>query len=92
VGLMLDLGRSREVTGFRLETPHPGWAFALGVGDDPLDLAEGADTAFTASASMRRTLEPATGRYVLLWIVSVVEAGDGNRAEVAEIEVVGPGA
>jgi len=92
VGLVLDLGRSREVTGFRLETPHPGWAFALGVGDDPLDLAEGADTAFTASASMRRTLEPATGRYVLLWIVSVVEAGDGNRAEVAEIEVVGPGA
>lgn len=89
VGLMLDLGGTREVTGFRLQTPHPGWSFALAVGDDPAALAESADPTFTASASMRRTIPPASGRYVLLWIVSVVDAGDGNRAEVAELQVVG---
>jgi hypothetical protein len=88
----LDLGRPREVTGFRLQTPHPGWAFAVEVGDDPAALAEDADAAFTSSATMRETIEPATGRFVLLWIVSVVDAGDGNRAEVAELELVGPDA
>ncbi|HEX5951059.1 MAG TPA: protein kinase, partial [Actinomycetota bacterium] len=92
VGLLLDLGRPREVTGFRLETPHPGWAFALVVGEDPTALAEAADPAFTASETMRGAIEPATGRYALLWIVSVVDAGDGNRAEVAELHVVGPDA
>lgn len=92
VGLLLDLGRPREVTGFRLETPHPGWGFALEVGDDPAVLAEEADAAFTASSTMRETIGSVTGRYVLLWIVSVVDAGDGNRAEVAELQVVGPDA
>ena len=92
VGLLLDLGSSRAVTGFRLETPHPGWAFAIGVGDDPDALVDTAEPSFTAAASMRRTIEAALGRYVLLWIFSVVDAGDGNRAEVAELRVVGPDA
>ena len=34
---------------------------------------------------MREAIDPATGRYVLLWITSVVHADDGNRAEVAEV-------
>jgi len=92
VGLLLDLGSSRAVTGFRLETPHPGWAFAISVGDDPDVLVDTAEPSFTAAASMRRTIEAALGRYVLLWIFSVVDAGDGNRAEVAELRVVGPDA
>jgi hypothetical protein len=64
----------------------------VAVGEDPDALATAADPAFTAGASMRGRLEPATGRYVLLWIVSVVDVGDGNRAEVAEIRVIGPDA
>jgi serine/threonine-protein kinase len=92
MGLLLDLGETRTVTGFRLSTPHPGWAFGVAVGEDPDALATAADPAFTAGASMRGRLEPATGRYVLLWIVSVVDVGDGNRAEVAEIRVIGPDA
>lgn len=92
VGLLLDLGASRVVTGFRLETPHPGWVFGMVVGDDPGSLVLEAEPSITAEASMRRSIEPVTGRYVLLWIVSVVDAGDGNRAEVAELRVVGPDA
>ena len=92
VGLVFDLGSSRTVTGFRLQTPHPGWAFALAVGDDLEVLVEGADPTFTAEASMHASIETSTGRYVLLWITSVVDTGDGNRAEVAELRVVGPGA
>lgn len=92
VGLLLDLGRDRTVTGFRLQTPHPGWTFALAVGDDPGALAESADPRFTAEASMRVWIDAATGRYALLWITSVVDTGDGDRAEVAELKVVGPDA
>ncbi len=92
VGLLFDLGSSRTVTGFRLEVPHAGYTFGLAVGDDPGALVEAAAGAYTAAASMRETTDPATGRYVLLWITSVVDAGDGNRAEVAEFTVVGPDA
>jgi hypothetical protein len=89
VGLLLDLGTSRMVTGFRLEVPHPGYTFTLAVGDDPDVLAADAVASYTAATSMRETIEPTVGRYVLLWITSVVDAGDGDRAEVAELKVVG---
>jgi hypothetical protein len=92
VGLLFDLGASRTVTGFRLEVPHPGYTFGLAVGGDPDVLATEAVSSYTAAASMRETIEPTVGRYVLLWITSVVPAGDGNRAEVAEFRVVGPDA
>jgi serine/threonine protein kinase len=92
VGLLFDLGSSRTVTGFRLEVPHPGYTFELAIGDDPDVLAANAVSSYTASASMRETIEPTVGRYVLLWITSVVDAGDGDRAEVAEFKVVGPDA
>jgi hypothetical protein len=39
---------------------------------------------------MRESIGPATGRYVLLWITSVVSTDDGNRAEVGDFRVVGP--
>jgi serine/threonine protein kinase len=90
VGLVFDLGEDQTVTGFRLQAPHPGYTFAVAVGDDPEALASTAEARFTAEASMRVSLEPVVGRYVLLWITSVVDAGDGNRAEVAEFRVAGP--
>ena len=87
VGLLLDLGAPRTVTGFRLLTPAPGFRFTVMVGDDPETIAESSGADFTAAAEMRETLEAAESRYVLLWITSVVDTGDGNRAEVAEFEV-----
>lgn len=92
VGLLFDLGQSRSVTGFRLQVPHPGYTFGVAVGDDPDALVEAATAAYTAASTIREAIDPVEGRYVLLWITSVVDAGDGNRAEVAEFEVVGPDA
>lgn len=89
IGLLLDLGATRSVTGFRLRTPHPGYLFGLAVGDDPEVLASLPTGGFTAAASMRAGIEPTEGRYVLLWVTSVVDTGDGNRAEVAEFQVAG---
>lgn len=91
VGLLLDLGRERTVTGFRLWTPQPGYRFGLAVGDDPSALASSVRAASVAEPRTVGTLPPTRGRYVLVWIVSVVDAGDGNRAEIAEIEVLGGG-
>jgi hypothetical protein len=92
VGLLLDLGARHTITGFRLETTHPGYTFGILVGDDPTalaDEAEGATAPFTAEPVVEGSLDPSEGRYVLLWITSVVDTGDGNRAEVAEFAVVG---
>ena len=88
VGLLFDLGVERTITGFRLTSPHPGFDFAVVVGDDPEAMADSARATFTASADTRESIEPASGRYVLLWITTVVRTGDGNRAEVAEFRVV----
>jgi hypothetical protein len=86
VGLVFDLGRSREVVGFRLVTPHPGFRFQLAVGDDPDTLLERLGDPHVADADTRGSLT-GSGRFVLVWITTVVDVGDGNRAEIGEFEV-----
>lgn len=90
VGLLLDLGVDRTVTGFRLETPAPGFRFALVVGDDPAAMGREALAAPTYTApDTERRLQPRMGRYALVWITSVVPTSDGYRAEVAEVRLFG---
>ncbi len=92
VGLLLDLGGERTVTGFRLDTPALGFTFAFVVGDDPVEMAARAQSATTFTApDTERRLPPATGRYAMVWITSVVPVPDGNRAEVSELRVFGTG-
>jgi serine/threonine protein kinase len=90
VGLLFELQSRRMIDGFRLQTPYPGYRFAVLVGDVPTDMIVGAKASFTASSDMQESIAPVTGRYVLLWITTVVPTDDGNRAEVAEFRVTGP--
>jgi hypothetical protein len=90
VGMLFDLGASRTLTGFRLQTPYPGYRFTVVVGNNATAMAADARASFTATSDMREPIGPATGQYVLLWITSVVPTDDGNRAEVGEFRVVGP--
>jgi serine/threonine protein kinase len=90
VGMLFFLRGRQSVTGFRLQTPYPGYRFAVVVGDDLAAMIEEARPRFTAADDMREPIDPATGRYVLLWITSVVSTGDGYRAEVGDFRVVGP--
>jgi hypothetical protein len=83
VGLVFDLGERRHVVGFRLWTPHPGFVFHVAVGDDPEALVGDIGQPITAEAETQRPLD-ARGRYVLVWITTVVDTGDGHRAEIAE--------
>jgi hypothetical protein len=87
VGLVFDLGASHAVTGFRLSAPHPGYVFHVAVGDDPDALVDAVGEPHVAGRETRGTIE-GSGRYVLVWITTVVPAGDGIRAEVAEFRVV----
>ncbi len=87
VGLVFDLGEARDVVGFRLSTPHPGFVFQVAVGDDPEALVAGIGEPITAGAETRGTLE-GSGRYVLVWITTVVPVEDGNRAEIAEFRAL----
>lgn len=90
LGLLFDLGSPRTVTGFRLQTPSPGYRFEIRVGDDPGALADADGPGYIARATMRPSLDPPLGgRYLLLWITSVVETADGNRAAVAEFRAFG---
>lgn len=87
IGLLLDLGHPVPVLGLRLSTPHPGFSFRVGVGDDPGALFDRLGAELRSSSSERVPLH-GTGRYVLVWITSVVPVDDGNRAEVSELRVV----
>lgn len=90
VGLLFELQSRRTIDGFRLQTPYPGYRFAVLVGDVPTEMITGTKAYFIASSDMQESIGPVTGRYVLLWITTVVPTDDGNRAEVAEFRVTGP--
>ena len=87
VGLVFDLGQTRRLSEFRLSTPNPGFQFHVAAGDDPTALVDGIGQAFTATEETRGTLS-GSGRYVLVWITTVVEVADGNRAEIGELSVM----
>jgi hypothetical protein len=89
VGILFDLGRQRTVTGFRLSTPAPGFRFSVAIGDEPGSLVASAGPEYVAARDMQEALAPETGRYVLFWITTVVPVPDGNRAEIADLEVMG---
>ena len=90
VGVVLDLGETREVLTWP-STPSPGYDFQVAVGDDPEALVDAVGPTVTAAERTRVPLD-ASGRYVLVWITSVVPTSDGNRAEIGEAEVVVAGA
>jgi serine/threonine-protein kinase len=87
VGLVLDLTQTKTIEGLRLWTPHPGFTFRVAIGDDPAGLPDDLGAPVVAGALTRVPLE-AAGRYVMVWITSVVPVDDGNRAEISEVRVV----
>jgi hypothetical protein len=87
VGVVFDLGERRDVSGFVLRTLNPGFVFHVAVGDDPDTLVDDIGEPNTAQEETRGALT-GSGRYVLVWITTVVETDDGNRAELAEFRVV----
>ena len=91
VGLVVDLGAVRDVGALDLTLVGSPTDVAVYVTDEAPDDVGGLEPASTGTATEERlevTLdEPASGRYVVVWLTSLPDAGDGFRGEVAEVAV-----
>ena len=96
VGIFFDLGSSQEVGQIKLRTLAPGWEFEVHGSDDPETFSEvltstDGDTSFEARSGVSRIeLEPASYRYVLIWVTYLGGSGPPYRATVAEIDILPP--
>ena len=95
VGYEFDLGESLEVTGITIETTRPGWTFELYGSEEEFTVApsegrlistNGEDT-FQAGQTTEVELEPASARYVLVWITGLPSEGE-HRATIAEARIL----
>ncbi|MGY1855643.1 hypothetical protein [Modestobacter sp. SYSU DS0290] len=90
VGVVYDLGGEQSVAGVQLRTTTPGATVEVRTGGTPQGGLEAFDVAATTELTGDDQVtfeEPATTRYVLVWITSLVPAGDGFAAELAEVTV-----
>jgi hypothetical protein len=95
VGLVLDLGRPREVGAVRILTTLPDWRFELrassnGSSFSRLTDADG-EASFVAEGDTTVEIEPLRVRYILVWITDLAPADSGYRADVARVQVLPPG-
>jgi hypothetical protein len=94
VGLLLDLGRPREVGAVRILTNLPDWRFELrgstdGSSFSRLPNADG-ETSFAADADTIAEVEPVRLRYLVVWITDLAPAEGGYRADIAWMTVLPP--
>lgn len=93
VGLYVDLGESREVTAIDLTTiGAPTDVTYYLTEDEPTDVADldPLQQVTLQEQRLRTTLEePATGRYLVVWLTHLPVVEDGFRAEIAEVVVSG---
>lgn len=93
VGLSVDLGRSQQVSQIDLTvvgTPT-GVTYYL-TDQEPTavgDLEPLASAKLDQPRGQARLDEPATGRYLVVWLTRLPAVSDGFRGEIAEVEVSG---
>jgi serine/threonine-protein kinase len=91
VGLVLDLGRAREVTSVVVSSSTPGYGLQLRAGSrsptEHTDL-ELVDALAGAPEEAELAFEPISARYWLVWITSLPGPGGGS-ASINEVELLG---
>ena len=94
VGVLYDLGSEQQLAGVTVTSTTPGATVEIRTGDS----AEGQlDSYATAgSGTIEGTTEftfdePATARYVLVWVTGLVEGGEGYSADLAEVSILSAG-
>ena len=91
VGLVLDLGEPRSVAEVALRLVGSPTDLELYVVDEPptgVPSEQGLSPAASVSAAAEEEVvldEPASGRYLVVWITSLPSVSDGFRSEVAEV-------
>jgi hypothetical protein len=93
VGLTLDLGTSGEVTEVDLTLVGAPTGVAVYVGETAPRGVKGLTPVATATADGTDVPleldQPATGRYVTIWLTSLPAVDGGFRGEIAEVSVLG---
>jgi hypothetical protein len=90
VGIVLDLGSSKSLSGVTITTTTPGASVEVRTADQPADKLDGfkaaADGKLDATTDMTFT-KPVKARFVLVWITALVPSGNGFSADLAEVAV-----
>lgn len=93
VGLVVDLGESRSVSEIDLLLVGAATDVSLFLTDETPTDVDGLDPLSEVSAASREEIvldEPATGRYLTVWLTSLPPTDDGRfRGEIAEVVVRG---
>jgi hypothetical protein len=93
VGVLLDLGERRSVTGVTVALEGGATDLQLRTADQPGEQADDftpvARTAGAIGSARLRADEPSEARYLLVWITGLPATDRGFRAEIAEISVEG---
>ena len=93
VGLLLDLGESREVGALRLDLAGNGTEFAVYLTDEPPTGVAGLTPADAEGLpdGVVGLSGASTGRYLVLWLTALPQTGDGRfRGEVVDVTVLAP--
>lgn len=94
VGVLYDLGSEQTVGSVALQTTQPGATVEVRTGGSPGDDLAAFDVSASGELAGDDVLafpEPATTRYVLVWLTSLVPADDGFSADLAEVTVTAAG-
>jgi hypothetical protein len=90
VGLLLDLGDSKSVSGVTIDSIAPGATVQIRTADKPADKLDGFQPAADATLAKSTDLtfdKPVTARFVLVWVTGLVQSDNGFSADIAEVAV-----
>jgi serine/threonine protein kinase len=94
VGVLYDLGSEQQLAGVTVTSTTPGATVEIRIGDapdGPLDSYATAGSGTIEGTTEFTFDEPATARYVLVWITGLVEGGEGFSADLAEVSILSAG-
>lgn len=91
VGLLLDLGAPRPVATVDIEFTSPGASVTAYVTDDSSPTIADSEKLGTATASSKsltiKSPRPVSGRYVIVWLTDIPQAGSIWKSGISEITV-----
>jgi eukaryotic-like serine/threonine-protein kinase len=90
VGIMYDLGGDQNIAGVTLTTTTPGIKVEVRTGGDPDGALDSYAVGATGTVDGTTDLtfdKPASGRFVLVWVTSLVPSEGGFQGDLAEVVV-----
>jgi hypothetical protein len=90
VGIVLDLGTSKSLSGVTITTTTPGASVEVRTADQPADKLDGYRSAANGKLDATTNMtfaKPVKARFVLVWITGLVSGDNGFSAAISEVAV-----